>query len=452
MSEKEKAYCLVSIELNDSETQSVRELVLPTELDLYTFKLIIDALFGWDDFHLSSFLIGNGLGTVQIGDQNHTDCPYDFSDFTLQKAFDRAGREFRYVYDFGDKHTHFIKLKRKKYNPQLGRYPVYCVKSAGPKGFEDGCSKDDELLCQKHGLKTEDLFDDDGWPKDEYWELREDLNHPIEEINQVLAEYTAYLDLKPAEASPGKQGKKKAKPASEPKIGKYCILSIALDYGGAHSLREITVPTGIKLRLLADILAALFEMDDRLFFSVDPYYYAFFLGRIDDEKAPIVCDPDWDECDYAMNVITLERALALATGPLSFMFHYRSEQVHLIKPENTDYQPEPGQHPIFCLKTEGPNDDHWEYSDIRNVISDELCDLKIEYTKEEKKERERKRAEHLEKRAGSGPSLESLNEKLAKFCYSHRFKPVKAPADGAVKEPGAAKTKAKAKKSAPAEA
>ncbi len=186
---KKQTYSLISVELDDAPTtQSVREIVVPSDLDLDCFRMVLNYLYGWNAGHPSSFFLDTDDECIEVSDDYWNDeCDYDFYEIKLDKAFKMSGGTFRYMYDLCDEHEHVIKLIKKGYKPETGRYPVYCIKAEGPKGFEESYSEDDELMCEANGVQMEDLLDEKDFPVKKYWEMRAVFTTPMDRINEDLA-------------------------------------------------------------------------------------------------------------------------------------------------------------------------------------------------------------------------------------------------------------------------
>ncbi len=199
MPEKEQTYSLISIRLKQYPKSSVREIVLPSDLSLERLDMVIGNIFGWNGMHLACFQLGKERNAPSAVDKTRGDTTgrYSFKDLSVQDAFRLSGGTFFYIYDYGAERKHTIKLKKENYQPEPGQYPIYCLKSQGPKAMEDGCSGDDDLMCETYGVEYEDLFDeDDGEPTDLYFELREKFSTPLDDINVGLAALCQVFKLK----------------------------------------------------------------------------------------------------------------------------------------------------------------------------------------------------------------------------------------------------------------
>ena len=142
-------YFMVKITLLRSYPKSWRNVCIPSDLDALTFMDVINRLFGWEGFdHLFDF---KGLEDLvyELGRESK-------GEITVSELFQYLGTKLTYVYDFGDYHEHTVELKDASFAPESGHYPIYCIKSKGGHGIEDGTCVD----------WTEDdydiVFDEDG--------------------------------------------------------------------------------------------------------------------------------------------------------------------------------------------------------------------------------------------------------------------------------------------------
>lgn len=90
-----------------------RRVTVPGSFNFHDFHLIIQALFGWKDYHLYQFVIRQAAGTMSIAHPN-ADLGLDYSDSTkvkLKEVFGNAGEKLTYVYDFGDWWKHLVVLE-----------------------------------------------------------------------------------------------------------------------------------------------------------------------------------------------------------------------------------------------------------------------------------------------------------------------------------------------------
>lgn len=137
-----------------------RRLQVPADITLHRLHLIIQAVMGWENYHLYRF----EMGSRQYGEP-HPDNDFYELDFKnskrakLGRLVKKKGASFLYEYDFGDRWIHEL-LVEDVFEPQPGkRYPA-CV------GGQRACPPEDcggpwsyaELLdIIKDPLHEEDL-------------------------------------------------------------------------------------------------------------------------------------------------------------------------------------------------------------------------------------------------------------------------------------------------------
>ncbi len=455
MPETQTPCCLISIELRDRWNHSKREIAVPKDLKLNLLNSVILNLFGWDGDHMTAFFLGRPYGAPCVCDTDYEEGQYDFDELTVQQAFNKSGKTFSHVYDYGDDHFHYITLKKKNYALTPGQYPIYCVKAQGPRGYaeDEGMSNDDEQMLAEYRLMRDELIDDDGMPLDKYFELRSEFTTPMEILNGRLTAICKDHKLEKITACVQKAEEKTAPAAATVKTGKYCVISVRLNESATPSLREIAVPADIKLGVLKNIITVAFGWTGEDWRDWNECRVrAFFLG--DGISAPAACNPAFKDCDYDPDALTLREALEISAGALTYVFCQKFKHIHHIKLENADYKPRPGQYPVCCLKSEGPMGDVPHDRAADQALSEHLDDfrdddfeLKIRDFLAAHREPGSKELKGKEKTV---KTPESLNEELAKFCSSHGYKPLKGAADGTAGKPD--RTKAKAQKSDGADA
>ena len=150
-------YFLVKITLMRSKPKSWRNMCIPADLDVQSFMEIINRLFGWGFAHLYEFCgIDELLSYLERSSA---------SEVSVYELFNCLGLKVRYVYDFGDYHEHLVELKDARFTPESGNYPIYCIKSKGGHGIEDGDCVDwdeddyDKIFDEETGFTDDyDLF------------------------------------------------------------------------------------------------------------------------------------------------------------------------------------------------------------------------------------------------------------------------------------------------------
>src|SRR5690554_1937534 len=108
------------IQLKHIEDPKVwRQVLVPADWSFYDFHLVIQAAFGWEDYHLFMFS-PKGYGSQPvISPSNPGDDPFGFNEedldadeILLNEVFTKKGQKFTYIYDLGDDWTHEIKLEK----------------------------------------------------------------------------------------------------------------------------------------------------------------------------------------------------------------------------------------------------------------------------------------------------------------------------------------------------
>ena len=104
-----------------------RRLLVRSDITLGDLHDIVQAAFGWWDYHLHQFIVGRTYyGEPDPEYSDYVDM-HDEQDVTLAKITAGEGFKFRYEYDFGDSWLHQV-LVEKILPPEPGQeYPI-CVK------------------------------------------------------------------------------------------------------------------------------------------------------------------------------------------------------------------------------------------------------------------------------------------------------------------------------------
>ena len=180
------------IQLKDITKPPVwRRVIVPEKLTFDDFHLVIQALFGWDNYHLYQFS-PSGYGSnpvIAIPSKDDWEQPEMNSMKTkLNKVFSQEKQTFNYIYDFGDDWNHKIVLE--KLVPDDIISPV-CLTGKGTCPPED-CGgawayenlktiladpSHEEYAEMKEWLG---LDEDEGWDADDF---------DLDSVNQVLQNY-----------------------------------------------------------------------------------------------------------------------------------------------------------------------------------------------------------------------------------------------------------------------
>jgi len=126
----------IKVTLEGSKPPIWRRLLVRSDITLGDLHDIIQAAFGWWDYHLHQFIVGGTYFGVPNPDYDDYMEMNDEQDVTLDQIAQREGFKFRYEYDFGDGWLHQVLLE-KVLPPEPGQdYPL-CVKGRRARPPED---------------------------------------------------------------------------------------------------------------------------------------------------------------------------------------------------------------------------------------------------------------------------------------------------------------------------
>jgi len=123
----------IKVTLEGSKPPIWRRLLVRSDITLGDLHDIIQAAFGWWDYHLHQFIVGDTYFGVPNPDYDDYMEMNDEQGVMLNQIAPREGFKFRYEYDFGDSWLHLVLLE-KILPPEPGQdYPL-CIKGrrAGP--------------------------------------------------------------------------------------------------------------------------------------------------------------------------------------------------------------------------------------------------------------------------------------------------------------------------------
>ncbi len=127
---------VLRIDLESSGPPVWRRLSISSGATFYDLHYAIQALFDWDGDHCHTFQKRKGSRTVSsIGPEDEYDDQSEY-DTLIKEVFKRKGSKIHYVYDFGDKWTHLIRLEEKVKSTPGERGPV-CLAGLGIAPPED---------------------------------------------------------------------------------------------------------------------------------------------------------------------------------------------------------------------------------------------------------------------------------------------------------------------------
>ncbi len=173
----------IKVTLEDSKPPIWRRLLVRSDSTLADLHDIIQAAFGWWDYHLHQFIVGEIHFGVPDPDYEDYLEMKDEQDVTLRQVVPREGSKFRYEYDFGDSWLHQVLLE-KILSPEPGQVYPLCIKGRRARPPEDVGG----MWGYYHFLKA--IADPEHEEHDEYLEWVGGEFDPetfdLEEINQAL--------------------------------------------------------------------------------------------------------------------------------------------------------------------------------------------------------------------------------------------------------------------------
>lgn len=184
------------VQLNNITKPPVwRRITVPSYYTFAHLHNIIQAVFGWNNYHLYSFLpSGYGsspditnLDTEENIFSGDTTGKLDSSEVRLYEFFDKVGQHFTYIYDFGDDWIHRITLE--KILPEVTWEPT-CPAGKGACPPEDcggpwGYANLKEIMADKNHPEYEENAEWFGLEEGESWDPNE---FDLEEAQSFLKE------------------------------------------------------------------------------------------------------------------------------------------------------------------------------------------------------------------------------------------------------------------------
>ena len=173
----------IKVTLEGSKPPIWRRLLVPGDITLGDLHSIIQAAFGWWDYHLHQFIIGGIYFGVPHPDYEDYLDMNDERKIRLHQITERDGFKFRYEYDFGDGWLHQV-LVEKILPPEPGPdYPV-CLKG------RRACPPEDVGGIWGYYYFLEAIGDPEHEEHDQYLEWAGDEFDPaafdLEEANHAL--------------------------------------------------------------------------------------------------------------------------------------------------------------------------------------------------------------------------------------------------------------------------
>ena len=117
----------IKVTLNDSKPPIWRRILVPINITLGELHHILQAVMGWEDYHLHQFIVGGTYYGVLHPDYDDYLEMRDESQVRLNQIIAGEGFKFRYEYDFGDGWLHNL-LMEKILPPEPGQQYPLCIK------------------------------------------------------------------------------------------------------------------------------------------------------------------------------------------------------------------------------------------------------------------------------------------------------------------------------------
>lgn len=177
-------FYLLKIYLSEINPQIWRRFVVPATISLDRLHDVIQIVMGWTDSHLHQFSIGNKRYTE---DPEFKEEGLECGKYRLGDLIKKKGREFEYLYDFGDSWRHCLVLEDSRYDASDLNYDMECLEGeracppedvGGVPGYHQFC----KILNNPNHKEYEETRQ---WIGGHYDPEKFD----IEEINWELAKY-----------------------------------------------------------------------------------------------------------------------------------------------------------------------------------------------------------------------------------------------------------------------
>ena len=125
MSEADDEIATVRIELTDSEPLIWREVEVPISLSLKTLHAVIQAAFGWENYHLWEFSLGKRRYGAPSKEDFRLEPLVDASKVRLADLLGPRRTKIDYLYDFGDGWEHRLTVSNVRAGDPDRSYPRY---------------------------------------------------------------------------------------------------------------------------------------------------------------------------------------------------------------------------------------------------------------------------------------------------------------------------------------
>ena len=173
----------IKVTLKDTKPPIWRRLLVPGDFTLGDLHNIIQTAFGWWDYHLHQFIIGEVyFGVPYPGYDDYLNMN-DERKMRLHQITEREGFKFRYEYDFGDGWLHQVLVEKILPREPGQDYPV-CIKG------RRACPPEDVGGIWGYYYFLEAIADPEHEEHDQYLEWAGDEFDPaafdLEGVNQAL--------------------------------------------------------------------------------------------------------------------------------------------------------------------------------------------------------------------------------------------------------------------------
>lgn len=180
------------IQIKEISKPSVwRKVLVPETFTFHDFHLVIQAAFGWEDYHLYQFS-PKGYGSepqITLPSDDDWGPVVDSLELKLKDVFTQKGQTYIYIYDFGDDWTHEITLEEITDEKAL---KASCIAGKGACPPED-CGGvwgyEDLKAIFKERPNSDEAFEFREWlflEEDEIWDANAfDLEEANEEVREV---------------------------------------------------------------------------------------------------------------------------------------------------------------------------------------------------------------------------------------------------------------------------
>lgn len=116
----------IRITLNDIEPEIWREVDMPLGMSLKGLHDVIQAVFGWADYHLHEFRIGDRLYGVPAPDgEDYGRAVLRDKSVRIEALIAKGHDRFEYVYDFGDNWEHAVEIGQVADADPAVKYPRF---------------------------------------------------------------------------------------------------------------------------------------------------------------------------------------------------------------------------------------------------------------------------------------------------------------------------------------